>query len=192
MDIGRWSLEKVSKLTDRYRGFHQFVGDVLETSPGVAAPQRETKFSVQNDVEKILELKKPGRVPKLEAVFKALTPYFEAGFLIENSADAVTAEVMSSLRSMFLFGHSFSPSETDDMPVRLALPSFEKELVVTGRVMPVLKTFELDSFKTLHQASAFAFSPTPGSVIILICNRPHPWQVDLIERTYHSVMEVLK
>ena len=209
MDIGRWGLEKVSKLTDRYRDFHQFLGDVLEgqrswlkpregstsTSPGQAAPLGEARFFPRNDVEKILELTQKGRRPKLETVFKALVPYFEAGFLIENgTVGGATGfgEDTSALRSMFLFGHAFSPSESGDMPVRLALPDFKKELVVKGRVMPVLKTFELESFQTLHEASTFAFSPAPGYVIVLICNRPHPWQVDMIERMYLNVMELLK
>jgi hypothetical protein len=210
MDIGRWGLEKVSKLTDRYRDFHQFLGDVLEgvplpnfSSAGAPVPQREPSFSAQNDIEKILDLpqlrKQKGRSPKLEAIFKSLVPYFEAGFLIQTIAAGAqspqrtsTQDSTSVLRSMFLFGHAFSPSDSGEMPVSLALPSFQKELVVRGRVMPVLKTFELETFKTLHDASTFAFSPSPGFVILLICNRPHPWQVDMIERTYLTVMETLK
>lgn len=209
MDLSRWGLRRISKIGDRYRNFREFLGDVLEGDRTLIAPETiegatvETQFSVRDDLASLLasaELtqklvpatsRKAGaplvnakRVDRVQLIFEALAPFFEAGFCLSKNGER--------LDSMFLFGRVFNATDADSLEnVRLALPPLRSGQVVKGRVRPVLEVFGIESLTLLDDASSFAFTPVSGRVFLLICNRPHPWQILAIENAFETVSELL-
>ena len=197
MEFSRWGIDKIIRISDRYRDFTAFLTDVLEGERSLIDTGREPAealFQARDDFSLVLEsrrlrLRPPERVG---AVFRSLAPYFEAGFLLRPSLDGSSSGQHVSLDSMFLFGKSFQPGAKESPQVELPLPRFSSGRVYRGRVAPVLEVFRLDGHGLLKDASAFAFQPAPGSVILLICNRPHPWQVGAVERAVAAVEEALR
>lgn len=192
MDLNRWGLQKFTRLSDRCRNFQEFLGEVLEGERSLIhenAKQDEAPlFAVRDDVERILLTPVPSRglqSRRAENVFEGLAPFFEAGFLLRAKAETGTR-----LLEMFLFGRVFVPPDSDGASVRLAIPEIEPGSVFKAPIRPVLRAFNLDSVKALHDANAFLMMPAPGVTILLICNRPHPWQQGVIERTRDVLREI--
>jgi hypothetical protein len=200
MEFSRWGLDQFNRISDRYRGFKDFLADVLEGDRSLIDPHpdnsahAESTFQVRNDLDYII-IEPMGRVRTIElvkTVFKRLAPYFEAGFLIETSGERVPGEAPTvALESMFLFGRVFTPPPSEAPRVELTLPRFLPEVVYRGRTDAVLRVFRLDSLQSLKDATVFAFSPRPNITFILVCNRPHPWQVTAIEKIFFAVTELL-
>jgi hypothetical protein len=201
MDLGRWNLRhitgltKLSNLSDRYRGFHEMLAEVLEGEreflPAASAPTLGTSaaesFQVRDDIELVLEgfkaSAKGGRAlfKRDEVFFEALSEYFEAGFYFSRSEKN---ESEPRLRSMFLFGRSFHPQDEAGTLVPFQLPKAGPHQVLKARAWPVLHAFKLESLHKLRNAGAFLFEPKPGTLFLLVCDRPHPWQVGRIERAH--------
>ena len=186
-------LSPLSKITDHARLFHDFLGDILEgdrelisESQHKTSKPHATPFVVRNDIESLLRLPSRGKTNFIfEQRFAELTPYFESGFLFSENRGAY------ALQSMFLFGQTFVPqAKSDAVPQRhlqklLPKPSFDG--VLRGRVTPLLKSFRLEALTSLHDADVFALAPKPGSLVLLVCNRPHPWQVGVMEAA-HAIL----
>lgn len=192
MDLNRWGLQKFTRLSDRYRNFQEFLGQVLEGERPLlhegANQAPEAPFTVRSDIEKLLQTPVPSRGlqnRRVESVFESLAPYFEAGFLVKGGP-----ETGSRLQEMFIFGHVFIPPEAEGATCELPLPPMRPEQVFKGMVKPVLRSFKLDTIRTLSEASVFLFQPQVGVYILLVCNRPHPWQLGMIEKT-HAVLRDL-
>jgi hypothetical protein len=200
MEFSRWGLDQFNRISDRYRGFKDFLADVLEGERSLIEPHPENSsnpesvFQVRNDLEKMVT-EPMGRVRTIElvkTVFKRLAPYYEAGFLLETSRERVPGEAPTViLESMFLFGRAFTPPSSEAPRVELSFPHFSPLRVYRGRANAVLRVFRLDSLESLKDASVFAFSPRPEVTFVLVCNRPHPWQVTAIEKTFFAVTELL-
>ena len=196
MDLTRWGILKISRLTKKYRNLQDFLGQVLEGERTLveapASGATEVKFTVRNDIDKLfLPVAKKASGP--EGHLERLAPYFEAGFLLQVKIERGGHAPTHHLKNMFLFGHSFEPSEAQDgMRVDLKLPIIARDNVIWGRVRPVLAAFGLESISSLNGADAFAMSPKPGWVFVLVCNRPYPWQLDVIEKAYKYLSESLQ
>jgi hypothetical protein len=201
MDFSRWGLpgfQKFSTWSDKYRNFQEFLAEVLEgdrdllphaSAGACAVDQRdsfrvESPFSVRSDIETVLRSPLPSRgrsALKIDSVFADLAPFFEAGFLFSD--DGVV-----ELRSMFLFGRVFVPQGFERTKVPVELPGSGFAGVLKGRTRPLLAALGLQTVKLLHGMDAYAISPRPGTVVVLLCNRPHPWQFGMLEKTH----EILK
>lgn len=202
MDLGRWNLRhitgltKLSHLSDRYRGFHEMLAEVLEgereflptaSAPASRASEAES-FQVRDDLELVLEefkaSAKGGRAllsKRDDVFFEALSEYFEAGFYFSRSEKN---ESEPRLRSMFLFGRSFHPQDEAGTLVPFQLPKVGPHQVLKAGAWPILRAFRLESLHKLRDAGAFLFEPKPGTLFLLVCDRPHPWQVGRIERAH--------
>jgi hypothetical protein len=202
MDFSRWGLpgfQQFSVWSDKYRNFQEFLGEVLEGDrdllsqadepAGAGAIARPAKsdvargeglFAVRSDIESILRSPLPSRgrsVLKIESTFSDLAPFFEAGFLFSD-------EGVVELRSMFIFGRVFVPQGFERTKVPVEFPRSGFAGVLKGRTRPLLAALELQAVKVLQGADAFAISPRPGAVVVLLCSRPHPWQLGVLEKTY--------
>jgi hypothetical protein len=184
---------KLTKWSDRARNFHEFLGDVLEGEREIvkAAPLRsgtqvhhaETHFEPRNDIENALLAASRGRAPvTLETRFAALAPFFEAGFIFEQTELGETR-----LESMFLFGRVYAPRGAETR-TKLQVPPSGFPGVLRGKVEPLLKAYRLQNVAVLHDSDVFAISVRRGVVALLVCNRPHPWQVGIVEEAYNLLM----
>lgn len=200
MDLSRWSLEKFTRFSDRYRSFQEFLGDVLDGERGYLnedqAPNvKELPFVVRDDIHRLLEFDSSSRGFRNRNPvdsFQRLSPFFEAGFLLKcgsvySSSDPV---IEARLIGMFLFGQIFVPPDRDGSVVPLIPPRISRDQVVKGRVAPVLNALQLEGIQELREASVFAFSPEENLSILLVCNRPGPWQVGIIESTHLVINEL--
>lgn len=200
MDLGRWSLQgirKISRLSDRYRDLHTFLGEVLEGEPAERSEAVvRVPFRLRDDLESILELKFPkqgkgsAREKFDQAVFEALAPFFEAGFRLSRERGVRGLGAEAKLHSMFMLGRAFQTAAQGGAALPFQLPVVGPDRVLRARARPLLKKMDLDAVEKLHDASAFMCEPSPGTVYILICDRPHPWQVGVIEATQGVLQEL--
>ncbi|MEK7358129.1 MAG: hypothetical protein AAB250_16910, partial [Bdellovibrionota bacterium] len=65
------------------------------------------------------------------------------------------------------------------------------EGVVRGRVAPLLREANLEKLKSFETADALAFEPAADRVFVLISDRPHPWQVGMIETIYFDTRSAI-
>jgi hypothetical protein len=185
MELSRWGFNKLTQISDRYRDFSRFLADVLEGDRSlISDPKKDhgAAFEVRGDIESLMS------GPAKQTVgnrFFQLMHFFEAGFMLQSTQAVKAANSTNStslaLQSMFLFGKTFLPQPSEVPNVELCLPVFSKDHVYRGRTDAVLRAFHLENLERLRSANAFAFSPRDGLIFILICNRPHPWQVAAIE-----------
>ena len=189
MEIGRWSLKKISSLSSGYRDLAKFLAEVLDGERdliGGGAPGA-VSFEVRGDFERVLEDASPlplqGEKQRL-AVFSLLAPYFEAGFLLRtNSEDSSQV----ALESMFIFGRVYQAGAMQKPLLSLCFPDFKSGHVYRGRSEAVMRAFHLEALDRLKDAAAFALSPRAGTAIVLICNRPRLWQLSALEEVVRVV-----
>lgn len=207
MDLSRWGLQRFTRISDRYRNFREFLGEVLEgerslLSEEVAAEKAhaaENLFTPRSDIERLLEVPIPSRglqSLRTETIFEMLAPFFAAGFLLElpeanEDAKLKSGEVsMTScpmLKGMFLFGRVFVPPGGEKMAVAIVLPDLSGGGVVRGRVSPVLHALNLQGVEELSDAAVFAFQPHKNHVFLIVCSRPSLWQADMIQAMHRVV-----
>ena len=196
MDLNIFNLRKIRRITDRYRNFQTFLGDVLDGErsllTSVEAPSSE-HFEVLDSIEELLNPRASrGALPRrpesaVAAVFDALANHFDAGLLLQTGPECGTR-----LREMFVTGRIFvSPQSSGDL-IPLAVPMIEPGAVMRARPRPILQLVHLDQIVSLRETSAFVITPVAGWSIVLFCSRPHPWQVGFIERTRNVIMQVLE
>lgn len=196
MDLNRWGLQKFTRLSARYRNFQEFLGQVLEGERSLlensgtrgGAEDAEEPFSVRDDIERLLQTPVPSRGQqsrRAESIFESLAPFFEAGFLVKGGPESG-----GRLLEMFMFGRVFVPPEPEGAAVHLPLPAMRPDQVFKGPVKPILRSFKLETIRTLHDASVFLFAPKPGVYFLVICDRPHPWQLGMIEKTQMVLSEL--
>ena len=176
---------KLSKWSDRARNFHDFLGDVLEGDRELlAAPEAEHVFHLRDDIENALNALSPGRARvTLETRFASLAPFFEGGFVFEQNEFNEPR-----LRSMFLLGRVFVPQGKESLVNLKGLPWGHFEGVKRGRIGPLVREYRLEGVHSLDDASVFAYSVRRGVLVLLVCNRPHPWQVGMMEKAYEILM----
>ncbi len=194
MELGRWGLDKISQISDRYRGFSRFLTEVLEGDrPLLASSETDhSTFSVQSGIEQALasesELKsEPGVLDRTVRVLSRLSPFFEAGFMLKVNPEAQNLE----LTAMFLGGRLFHPPASERPLVELDLPELKTHHVFCVRALKVLPVFRLENVKSLRHADALLFSPRENVAFILLCNRPRPWQITAIEATVIGCEKIL-
>lgn len=193
MDLNRWGHRTFQKITRRYKSLAEFLGDVLEGEQDLITDSTQEKrklFEIQTDLEPLLAFAtttgKGWSAQRLELLFASLAPYYEAGFLLKG------AETEWHLGSMFLFGQSFSPEDAKGVSLGFLLPQISANQVHRARGAAVLREFYLDSIPTLRDSSAFLFRVSSDTVFLLILNRPHPWALLHVERTYEILQQILQ
>lgn len=177
---------KLSKWSDRARNFHDFLGDVLEGDRELLAqPESPDVFHLRDDIENALNNLSPGRARvTLETRFAALAPFFEGGFVFEQNEFNETR-----LRSMFLLGRVYVPQGKETRVGLKDLPWGGFEGVKRGRIEPLIREYRLEGVHSLQDAATFAYSVRSGVLVLLVCNRPHPWQVGMMEKAYAIIMD---
>jgi hypothetical protein len=189
MELSRLFPKPLSKIGQRYRGFREFLAEVLEGNRSLLGETESTEvappFEVSNRFEQLLSLRSFTYKRSTGEVFTYLAPYFEAGACLHQK-NGVT-----KLTGLFLEGKTFI-NENDAPVIKLGLSGLSEGRVVKGRLRPVLRALGLEGAKKLIDADVFAFSPREGVVFLLICNRPMLWQFDALEAAYsYSTGEVL-
>ena len=196
MDLSRWGFDRLLRLSNRYRNLKTFLAEILDGErslvEGESPAQIEEAFEVRDGFETIEAPYKLRDQDRVGAVFRALAPCFEAGFLVRRCLKTAGESEAVELESMFVFGRVFTPSSEEVPRYEMKLPIFDPERVFRGRAPAVLAPFRLDRVSRLSDASAFAFAPQPGVYIVLICGRPHLWQIAAIEATVKRVRGLLK
>ncbi|MES2965364.1 MAG: hypothetical protein V4760_15885 [Bdellovibrionota bacterium] len=186
MDLSRLNMKSLTRLGRRYRNFREFLAQVLEGERSLVDPKaeiqnEEPEFARNDEVDRVTrELAKiasSGRAT-VPAVFAVLAPFFEVGFSLRRDGGALVLE------QMFLLGRVFTPPGVREPEVDFGLVGEKVEGVLRGRVAPILREAELENFKTLMAADALAFEPATDRLFVLISDRPHPWQVGMIETVY--------
>lgn len=199
MELGRWGLKKINRISDRYRDFKDFLADVLEGERSLIVKEinahgdtiSEGPFHTSDEIDSLLYRVGPQRhraLDRSDVIFKGLAPFFEAGFLLR----AASSPSELKLESMFLFGKVFVPPASEEPLVEMQLPASPDERVFKGRAAGVLRVFRLEGLTPLREAAAFSFSPKAGLHFVLICNRPHPWQMVAVEKAYTVVQRLLQ
>ena len=196
MDLNIFNLRKIRRITDRYRNFQTFLGDVLDGERSllttVEAPSTEL-FEVADSIEDLLSPRASrGSSPRrsesaIAAVFDALANHFDAGLLLQTGPESGTR-----LREMFVSGRIFVSPQSSGDSIPLTVPVIEPGAVMRARPRPFLQLVHLDQIVSLRETSAFVITPIAGWSIVLFCSRPHPWQVGFIERTRNVIMQVLE
>lgn len=200
MELGRWSAQKITRITKRYRDLKKFMADVLDGESGLLDAPEESNgakpikaFEPDNGIlnlESLPVFLNTGKT-RDQAVgrFQSLHPYFEAGFLLTDEDDGGSATSLK-LKSMFIFGKVFEPQKDNRPQLRLSLPECEVGHVYRGRSMQVLCEFRLESVSRLAESSTFLFSLRNGVKVLLLCSRPGPWQALAIENAFHVLSQI--
>lgn len=193
MDLSRLNIPTLARLGHRYRHFREFLAQVLEGERTLLDPQaeienEEPEFFRNDDLSlvtrELSQLAASGRA-NLATVFNTLAPFFEVGFSLRREGEDL------KLESMFLLGRVFAPSGVNEPLVDFGLGPERIEGVIRGRVAPILREARLEKLKMLESADALAFEPAAGRVFVLISDRPHPWQVGVIEHIYFDTRKAL-
>jgi len=186
MDLGRFNR--------RLKNFREFLGQVLEGERELLDPEarvvhEEIDFNRNDDINRVSRdlttLASNGRA-NVGTAFAALAPYFELGFNLRRAGGRFEIE------AMFLYGRVFTPPGARRPTATFGLARETIEGVIRGRVAPVLQEARLDNLaKSLAEGDAVAFEPVNGRVFLLVSDRPHPWQVGMVESVYLGVREAL-
>jgi hypothetical protein len=191
MDLSRLNLPplyRVSQWVDRFRGFRDHLAHILEGESGPLLGQQtvsdlDMRFEVRSDFEALMDstLERRHMTARMssqrraELVFDELAPYFDAGFCLSLGRDGEYA-----FNSMFLLGRCFRADGLNAPHLLFKAPEMPVGSVLKGRVDPVLRAFDLGMIRSLNDGAAFAFRPVDEILFIIICTRPHLWQVDAI------------
>lgn len=183
MELSRLLPKPLMKIGSRYRGFREFLSDVLEGHRSLLGEVETTEPSIQFEVSNAFEHLGSLDISRrpMSEVFANLVPYFEAGACLVQKTDANGSH--THLTGLFLDGHAFQ-NETDMPIVELGLSKLGSGKIVKGNRQGVLRALGLESAKKLADADVFAFSPRKGFVVVLICNRPIFWQIEALESAY--------
>ena len=187
-------IDALTRLPSRYREFQEFLAGVLEGERELVQPAASSSevpaFQLRDDVESLLDARssQTAAAKRTEAVFSQLAPFFEAGVLFKRADDG-----SPRVEAMFLFGRCYASSSSEPHVIpEVRLPAFAADRVMKGRIKPFLRALQFESLGTLSDASVFALTPRRDTVIALVCGRPHPWQIGVVEKTYHVVSELLR
>jgi hypothetical protein len=188
MELGRLLPKPLVKLGHRYRGFREFLAEVLEGNRSLigdeAIDRARPQFEVSSDFKKLISSRN-SRQRSMSEMFTSLAPFFEAGALL------VQKQGSSRLSGLFVEGRTFL-NEKDTPPIQLGLAALQSGVVVKGRNESVLRALGLQDAKRLSEADVFAFSPRSGFVFVLVCNRPPLWQIEALEAAFtFAVDEVI-
>lgn len=194
MDLSRLNISSLGRLGKRYKNLREFLAQVLEGERHLLDPKAEVSDdtpefhrsddtnAVKRDLTKLIA---SGR-SDVANVFGALAPFFEVGFSLRREHGELKIE------SMFLMGRVFVPPGVTEPTVDFGLSDRAISGIERGRVSPLLKEANLENLSsTLSEADALAFEPKAGRVFVLVSDRPHPWQVGMIESVYFDVRAAL-
>ncbi|MES2857077.1 MAG: hypothetical protein V4692_14510 [Bdellovibrionota bacterium] len=180
MELGRLLPKPLSKIGTRYRGFREFLAEVLEGNRSLLGENEDAEIAPPFEVSNRFEFLRAysHRHHSLNETFTGLAPYFEAGaILIQKNGG-------TRLTGFFLEGKTYL-NENDAPVVELGLSELKPGVIVKGRIAPALRVLGLGEAKRLFDSDAFAFSPKTGVVLLLICNRPRLWQTEALEEAFH-------
>lgn len=176
MEFGRWGLDKITEFfSEVLEGEHDF----LNESQGAS----RSAFQASDDYSKL----RNGRGHSRFEVFRDLAPYYEAGFLLSPAGAGGVF-----LDAMFLAGNVYQPAQDERPLVGMTFPNFSDRRVFSGRMPAVLRAFGLERCENLKDATPFLFRPAPGFVVLLVCNRPGPWQTLAIENAHDAISSRLE
>lgn len=193
MDLSRLNIPSLARLGTRYKNLREFLAQVLEGERTLLDPQAEVRieepeFERNDDVTRVShELAKLGANDRatVSSVFSVLAPFFEVGFSLRREGPSLKIE------AMFMLGRVFTPPGAREPEVDFGLGEASIEGVWRGRVAPLLREAHLDNLSSLKSGDALAFEPAPGRVFVLVSDRPHPWQVGMIEAAYFGSRDAL-
>lgn len=175
--------------------FAQWGSKLVETMTGVLDGEKklvhstevQQKFLVQADIEKAFaatSARKFSGEEKWKNLFTKLTPYFEAGFLLQQNENSWTTS------DTFVFGKRFAPPKNQPIYFGHRLPQVRVGQMARARGPAVLQSFHLDGIVELKESSAFLLRVSPQIAYLLICNRPGPWQQIFMEKFYDSFVKL--
>ncbi len=173
-------------LFKKTRTFCDYIGEWLDGERTLLEPDAAAPFESRDDVENLGASIPLGRVSgaaRLDSVFRALSPYFEAGF------DLRRHEGEWFVRGTFLYGRTFSPDEVRCAP--FTPPPVPPGGVVRGRGAPVVRAFRLEALAGLRDSGAFVFDVRPGARFVLLSEKPAPWIDAHVERARAALDEWL-
>lgn len=199
MEVSQWGLVAISRISDRYKELSRFLTEALAGDSDVVGSGSLSAGGILFESREPASLRLPvnsrgGERERLEAAFEALTPVFQAGFLLTARK---SQNNQFSLAQMFLLGRKFSASARTQPVVQIGFPDLSSGKVVRGKTSQVLEALVPGGLEVLNGSSIFAFSPKfagggnaePAAVILLVCDRPNPWQVSAVET---AVVEIQK
>jgi hypothetical protein len=192
MDVQKWSQKKIRELTEQSKSFYGMISEILDGERGLLTGKEKSQplppFEVQNHIESLSALPFSSaflKGPEKEVVFERLAPFFEGGFFLQKSAGAWT------LRELFLFGHVFTPPESEQTAVDFEIPKLRSFQVLRTSGRYILRKFNLEAIRKLHSSSAFLIGISDDCVFLLLCNRPQVWQIDHIDKTHDILRKIL-
>lgn len=198
MELGRWSIGAITRVSDRYRELKDFLVEVLEgerTLLDQAPTGQPAEFQVASIASLLFQ---PINAARLSAEFRQelfaqLTPYFLGGFLLRPMESLPDGQTHLEVESMFVLGRQFhSVAGQSSIGFKLRLPNLSTGKVYRGRVAPLLNILHLDQLNLLKSGDAFLLSPDGQMIIVLVCGRAPLWQSEAIEKVYTALADELK
>lgn len=191
MDLGRWRIRRLGHAVGKALG-SALDGDIDMQPISVDGPRDAFEIQILDDshdeLDRALALIRPGSSP--EKILSVFAPYFEGGICLR--LDPIETDDTSEMRltSLFLFGQTFTPPDSNGTALDLDLTSLREGRVLKTSIEPLLRALKLGMFSRLAGASAFAFKPASDVVFVLFDHRPHPWQVLAVENAFLSARDV--
>lgn len=176
MDLGSWGNKIVETMTGVLDGERRLVQPT----------ESQQKFLIQDAVQNAFvatAARKLSGEEKWKMLFSKLTPYFEAGFLLQQNQNVWTTS------DTFIFGKRFAPPKNQPIYFGHSLPNVRVGQMARARGIAILQSFHLDGISELKESSGFLLRVSPQIAFVLICNRPGPWQQIFMEKFYDSYVK---
>ncbi len=163
------------------RELFEYMSDLLDGERSLLGEEKEPEadvvFEARSDIDDLLKCSINGRTAQHRVfnLFHKLSPFFEAGFLLEKH------DGEWFVGPMFLYGRKFEMPERARVPFEI--PAMKSNNVVRGRSQAVLKAFELEGVARLRDSHAFLFDVGNESIFLLLSEKPYPWLDELVRKT---------
>lgn len=181
--ISRWSLDRVQFLLSHIEGF-------IEDDEDRDLRERAKAFNASDfkGIESLVEIPVDAsptdpRVP--QQVLEALSPFFEAGVLLQKSPSAEASHWWGT--DLFWRGNTFHLEINDQVRADHLVPEMTPLQVNKAPAHKTLSALKLQFLAQRPDGDAFILRPTPSVAFVLITNLGKPWNEDHLLRAQQLI-----
>lgn len=177
--IGRWSLDRIQFLLGHIESFVEDENAELR--------ERARSFSAQTGLEKIERLVSADpsdpSLPRL--VLENLTPFFEAGLLVQRGPDPDHPNWW--VTDLAWRGNTFHLELADQLRASTLVPEITPLQVHRADAPAVLAQLAMPFLKLANDTQAYLLRPTPSTAYVLFSRLPAPWAPDHVANAHKLV-----